>query len=574
ERPEIMDEERFLDPARWPEHQLEIMGMLAEWCQDLPREEVWRRGQELRIPGAPAFDARDLMGAQNLKEREFFLEVDHPKAGVIVMPGFPYKFSETPPAIRRPAPTLGQDGDGWPPDRRGRPALARVTLDRAPMVPDSDADKRLPLRGIRVLEITNNWAGPVTGRNLGDLGAEVIKIESPTRLAARNGHFTGLQPFRYHYNRVSYDNKMNRSKYGVTIDLTQPQGRDLFLRLVKEADVVIENNSPRVMRNVNLGYETLRQVNPRIIMVQISAYGQTGPLRDFIAYGANVEAACGLAAVTGYPDDERPYRTGYYYADPITATHASLAILAALLHRERTGQGQHIDLSLQENGMAFLPDALLEYTMTGHLARRMGNRHARYAPQGCYPSMGNDAWMVLSVRSDEEWRRFVDVVGDPRWRDQRFATQEGRRAHHDELDGLIAEWSRRYDHNEASAMLQQRGIPAAPVLANWEMVSNPHAHDRGFYVMVPHPEMGVFPFPGIVWKFSETPGAIRMPCPLFGQHNDLVFGEFLGLSDAQIEGLRKSRVVAGEPPPEFLLPPVLPGLARPVPAASQKAKGD
>ncbi len=569
DRPELMDEERFLDPARWPETQVEIMGMLAEWCKDRPKEEVWRKAQELHIAGAPAFDARDLTEAENLKARDFFLTVDHPKAGQVVMPGFPYKFGETPLAVRRPAPLLGQDGQGWPSEARNRPAPTPVTLDRAPIVPASEADKTLPLRGVRVLEVTNNWAGPVAGRNLSDLGAEVIKVESPTRLAARSGHFTGLQPFRYHYNRCSYDNKMNRGKYGVTLDLTQPEGRDLFLRLVKEADVVIENNSPRVMRNVNLGYDVLREVNPKIIMAQIAAYGQTGPLRDFIAYGANIEAACGLAAVTGYQDDERPYRTGYYYADPVTATHASAAIVAALLHREKTGEGQHIDLSLQENGIAFFPEAMLEYTMTGRLASRRGNRHKRHAPQGCYPSIGDDMWMVLTIRGDEEWGRFVGVVGDERLRDPRFGTEQGRMAHHDELDGLIAEWSRQYDHHEASRLLQESGIPAAPVLANWEMVSNLHAHDRGFYVVVPHKEMGAFPFPGIVWKLSATPGSIRMPCPLFGEHNQLVVGEFLGLSDREIAGLAEKRVIADEPPEEFMTPPVMPGA---VPAPSPAGK--
>ena len=262
------------------------------------------------------------------------------------------------------------------------------------------------------------------------------------------------------------------------------------------------------MRNLGIEYEVLREANPGFIMVQIAAYGQTGAFRDFIAFGANIEAACGLASVTGYRDDERPYRTGYYYADPVTATHASLAVLAALHRRERTGQGSHVDLALQENGITFFPEAFLQYSMSGQMPQRRGNRHAVHAPQGCYPSMGDDMWMVLCVRDDDEWGRLMDTLKDDRLRDPKFRTRDGRRACHDELDGLISEWSRGYDHNEAANLLQARGIPAAPVLANWEMVSNIHIHERGFYVPVPHREIGVFPYPGIVWKFPDTPGDV------------------------------------------------------------------
>ena len=252
---------------------------------------------------------------------------------------------------------------------------------------------------------------------------------------------------------------MNRSKYGITPDLSMPEGRGLFLELVKDADIVIENNSPRVMRNLNLTYEVLREVNPRLIMLQIAAYGQTGPNTDYIAYGANIEAASGLASVTGYADDERPYRTGYFYADPVTATHASAAILAALHRREQTGEGMYIDLSLQENGISFLPQSMIEYTMSGKLPERRGNRHTVHAPQGVYRTIGEDMWMSLCVRSDDDWRRLVDTIGDDRLRDERFANEESRRTHHDEIDGVISEWALEHDHNEASAIPAGGGCP-------------------------------------------------------------------------------------------------------------------
>ena len=175
------------------------------------------------------------------------------------------------------------------------------------------------------------------------------------------------------------------------------------------------------------------------------------------------------------------------------------------------------------------------------------------APQGCYPSMGDDMWMVLCVRDDDEWGRLMDILDDDRLRDPKFRTRDGRRACHDELDGIISEWSRGYDHNEAANLLQARGIPAAPVLANWEMVSNIHIHERGFYVPVPHREIGVFPYPGIVWKLPDTPGDVRMAAADYGEHNALVFKEFLGIGDGELSRLYDKRVIADNPLPQFRL---------------------
>ncbi|MBI3744017.1 MAG: CoA transferase, partial [Chloroflexi bacterium] len=312
---------------------------------------------------------------------------------------------------------------------------------------------------------------------------------------------------------------------------------------------------PRVMPNLGLDYTVLRQTNPGLVIASITAFGQYGPNRDRIAYGANIEGSCGLMATTGYRDDETPYRTTLYYADPVIAVHTAFATLAALFHQRRTGQGQHIDLSLQENGIAFVPEAVVQYTVTGTTMRPLGNRHAVHAPQGCYLSLGDDMWLVLTVRDDSDWRRLRDVIGDARLRDSRFDSVEGRRRHHDEIDKVLLEWTAKFDHNEAAQRLQEAGVPAAPVLANWEIVSNPHIHARGFYVTTNHPEVGVFPYPGMPWKFSATPASVRLPAPCFAEHNRFVYCELLAMRNAAPQPLYERRVITDEPPP---------GLPRPV----------
>ena len=288
--------------------------------------------------------------------------------------------------------------------------------------------------------MTANWARPLAARHLADLGAEVIKIEVPDRPATRGGYYPGSDPFKHHYNRAAYFNKLNSNKHAITLNLFDPDARGIFLRLVAESDVVLENNSPRVMRNFGLEYAALREVNPDIIMVSVSGFGQTGPDRDYVAYGANVEASCGLAAVTGYSDDDRPYRSTLFYADPVTGAHAAIATLAALYHRAQTGQGQYIDMSLHENGITFFPGAIIEYMTTGVLPSRRGNKHTRYAPQGAYLSMGDDSWIALCVRSESEWNALAYAIDRPDMaEDPDLATPEGRHARHDDLDVAISE---------------------------------------------------------------------------------------------------------------------------------------
>jgi crotonobetainyl-CoA:carnitine CoA-transferase CaiB-like acyl-CoA transferase len=560
ERPDLLDDPRFNTPLNRLQHRGALQVIVADWCAGQCMEEIYRRGQELRVAVTPVSTVRDLAHSPHIQARNWFRSVEHPRAGQVCLPGVPFVLTGTAAATARPAPLLDQHGeeirrDGWGGEEGARPAaVTKVTAQSGSRTPvpatwtAPTAPESLPLAGLRVLELTANWAGPLAGRYLADLGAEVIKVESPQRPATRGLHYAGGDGRTRPYNRSGYFNKLNRNKLGVALDLSLPAGRSLFLRLVQRADVVIENNSARVLTNLNLAYDVLRAVKPEIILCSMSGFGASGPERDYVAYGSNIETVSGLAALMGYHDDPTPHRTGSYYADPVAGAHGAIAILAALRHRDRTGEGQWIDLSLLESAAALFGEGLMEWALNQRVPEPRGNRHPRHAPQGCYPAAGNDSWLALTVRTDAEWQALCGVLHRPdlaRAADLQDAA--GRRARHDELDTAIGAWSRELDHYEAARQLQAAGVPAAPVLANWELLSDPHLFARGFYVPVPHPEVGVLPFPGMPWRFSRTPGAVRGGAPCFAEHNALVFRDLLGLIDDEVRALYAEGVTADEP---------------------------
>jgi crotonobetainyl-CoA:carnitine CoA-transferase CaiB-like acyl-CoA transferase len=405
----------------------------------------------------------------------------------------------------------------------------------------------LPLAGLRVLEVTANWAGPLAGRHLADMGADVIKVELARKPATRSGHFAGNQQWNTPWNRAGYFNLFNRNKRDLVLDMATEDGREIFLRLVEQADVVLENNSARVFPNLRLSYETIAARNPRIVMCSMSGMGASGPEMHYLAYGSNIEASSGLVSQLGYGDGS-VFGTGSFYADPICGTHGTIGILAALLQRERTGHGQFIDMALAESGMAFQVEAMMDYRLNGRVAGPMRNRSSRIAPQGVYACVGDDAWLAVGVETDAQWAALCAVIGDPALAEA-YPTVESRRAAHEEIDGAIRAWAIRLDHAQAARLLQAAGVPAGPVLANWEIVSDPHLHARGYFVDVVHPEVGHHRWDGYPWRMSRTPGRIRMPAPLFAEHNDDVLKTVLNLSEPEIAALRERDVLQDTPAP-------------------------
>ena len=453
--------------------------------------------------------------------------------------------SSTPAERRGEAPRLGQHTAALTEEFASTPA---------PTPPPAMATTDLPLAGLRVVELTGNWAGPIVGRHLGDLGADVIKLEWAARPATRALFMPGptQDPQKYPYDRAMYFNLLNRNKRDLVVDLAAEEGKQIFLELMREADVFVENNSARVMPNLGLDYETARRENPELIYVSMSGFGATGPWRDWSAYGSNIEASSGLASVTGYHADQ-VRRTPLFYADPVSGNHATVAILAALEHRDSTGEGQYIDVALNEAGAAYFFEALMEYQTAREIRRPNGNRDRRFAPQGAYRSAGEDCWIAVSVQNDDDWVALCEVIGrSDLLADSELSTLEGRTARHDELDAAIEAWTSEREQYEGAWDLQRGGVSAAPILANWQVLHDPHIHASGFYQWVEHSVVGVYPYPSWPWRFSRTKPSIRRAAPRFAEHNHEVLSE-LGYDDEQIAELYALEITSDVPTAPVLI---------------------
>ena len=413
-----------------------------------------------------------------------------------------------------------------------------------------DRATRLPLHGVRVLDLTMVWAGPAGTRLLADMGAEVIKVESARSWdMLRSLHFLGGQTERW-WNKAAYFNHNNRNKYGCTIDLQTERGRDLALRLAAISDIVIENYRADVLAKLRLDYDDLRAVNDDVILVSMPSHGKSGPESHHVAYGTNVEQLAGLASITGYPG-MAPHKSPIAYGDPNAGAIAAASALAALLHRERTGEGQHIEVAQWEAMIGNIGEFVLAYQMLGVQPDAIGNRHVSRV-QGVYACQGADAWVAVSVGSDADFVALCGAMGRPELaRDRRFADVVSRHHHHDEIDEIVGAWTAQRTQGDAARTLQAAGVPAAPVLRIQELMQDEHLRARGFWESVTHAEAGTWDIEGPTWRMSRTPAHVRIPAPVFGEHNGYVFGELLGLTGDEIEDLYATGVAAATPAVEL-----------------------
>ena len=411
--------------------------------------------------------------------------------------------------------------------------------------------KNLPLGSYRVVDLGSAWAGPMAAQLLADLGAEVIKVESRARLdgmrlgrpivsedAAEGdrGLWLELQPL-FH--------GLNRNKLSVTLNLKTTRGVGLLRDLIGQSDIVMNNYSPGVLERMGLGYGKLSIARPDVILVSMPSVGETGPLRDVLAYAPIIQSLAGLTSVIGYRDDaplvgelQSPW------SDAVASVHAALAVLAALRHRNRTGQGQAIEVAQLEATTSMLGEPLLEYQMTGSVAEPQGNFDREFAPHGNYPCLEEDTWVAIAVRTQEEWSNFCQALAKPEWaKSGKYEDKPSRLANSHELDLHVADWTRKHTTNEAASLLQEHHIAAMPVMNIEGQFLDPHLRERQAFADIEHPHVGIEWLYGSPWLLSETPGSVRTPAPLLGQNNDYVLGQLLGLTSSELAQLQTEQVV-------------------------------
>ncbi|MBV9720902.1 MAG: CoA transferase, partial [Mycobacterium sp.] len=498
------------------------------WLDSITVADLVELSQAMRIPAAPINDGASILDSPQYRERGFFVE-GGPENARFFRPGAPFRLSKTPVGAPQPAPRLTNDAAAsWEP--RGAERVA-AEIDHVATL----------FAGLKVFDLSTFWAGAYLTCYLGAFGADVIKVESIQRPDGHRYSGSLLRNSDQWYEIGPLWQGTNLNKRDITLDLSVGAGRDLALRLAAEADVVVENFSPRVVEQFGLDYDSLVAINPDVIMVRMPGFGLQGPWRDYVGWALNIEQLAGMSAATGYADGPPCNLQGP--ADPIAGVHATVALLAALEHRQRTGEGQLIEVAQIEVGAAVTAEPVIEYSLTRQVREREGNRHRCYA-QGVYPASGDDEWVAISVRDDSDWAAVVDVIGRPELRDDpRFASPEARLHNHDALDEVLAEWTAVQTPDEAADRLRRRGTPAERILTPDRMYDIDQLEARGFYQELDHPLSGRHRFPG--WPFRITPGPVRhhrTPSPTLGQHNDEVL-DALGLSDDEVAKLRDDQVI-------------------------------
>lgn len=418
--------------------------------------------------------------------------------------------------------------------------------------------KRLPLERIRILDLTQAWSGPFATQILADLGAEVIKVEARQRMDPWRGASSAMQGGDIYppdgqgarpHNRVFNANSVNRNKYGITIDLSRERGRDLFRKLVPFADVVAENFTPRVMNQLDLGFAALSGIRPGLVMLSMPAYGGTGPYANFPGIGSTIEPMAGNSYLLGY-EGGPPLNSGVMYSDAVAGAFGAAAVLTGLHHKERTGRGQHIDLSQQEAMLAMLGHAVVAHSLTGETPTQQGNRDTQMAPHRNYRCQGHDQWVAIAARDDEDWTRLCEAIGRPGLAaDPRFARTASRLDNRAVVDLIVEGWTSQRPAAEVESALQAAGVPVGKVRTMAEIHACPQLNTRDFLTSVDHPDAGRHTTAGIPVRLSRSPGAVRRPAPGLGEHSVELLRRFLHLPDDEIADLIADGITGDEPIP-------------------------
>ena len=532
DRPDLLeDKELALHLGRF-KRRAEFVPIIHGYTTRRTTEQLLERAELLRIPSGPVGNGETVTGFDQFVERKVFVE--NP-CGRFVQPRIPYRISGVEPRPFAPAPAVGEhDGTvDWTPKVSSSPGPAGA----AP----------LPLEGVRILDCTAWWAGPAATHALACLGADVIKVESVSRPDLMRYTSTRRPPEDGWWEWGPLFHGANNGKRGITLDLTRAEGRALFVRLLGTADVLLENFTPRVMEQFDLGWDTVHATNDQLVMVRLPAYGLDGPWRDRTGFAQTMEGITGMAWVTGRPEEPPLLPRGA--CDPLAAMHAVFATFLALDERERHGEGRLVEAPMIEAALNMAAEQVVEFSAVGRRLERMGNRGPGAAPQGVYRAAGDEEWLALAIETDEQWSRLRRELGDPDWaRDPALATVDGRRAAHDRLDGELSRWCAQQHARDTAERLAAAGVPAAEVVDARDVAHNPQMLHRGLFETEHHPVTGSHPIPTLPFRFRDRQeGWLRRPTPTLGEHNDEVLGSLLGLSADELAALRDSAVIGDRP---------------------------
>jgi crotonobetainyl-CoA:carnitine CoA-transferase CaiB-like acyl-CoA transferase len=490
--------------------------LLARTTADLLSEAV-----ASRIPAVPVGHAADLLTNEQLATRSAYVESPHG----FHQPRVPYTIGERPRRQPALAPSVGEHSD----DPWSEPWDA----------PPAPGERRRPLDGIRVLDLTTWLAGPIATHTFAGLGAEVIKVESCHRFDNMRLTATKRYSHDHWWEFAPLFHGVNAGKRDVTLDLATEDGRRLARDLVQHCDVVIENGTPRVLDQLGLGWDVVHSLNDQTIVVRMPAFGLTGPWRDRPGFAQSMEQLSGMAMITGFPDGPPLNPRGP--CDAIQAMQAAIATLAALDAREQTGVASMVEVTMVETILAIVAESQLEHEVHGVDLERMGNRGPYAAPQGLYPCRGEEKWLAVAVETDAQWdglRAELDLPDDPA-----LATMAGRQAAHDDLDARIGAWAAGQDIEVAVARLLSHGVPAASVESGFYLHRNEQLVDRGFFDEVEHPFAGRYGTPGLPFRLASVKRWFERAAPSLGQHNDEILSTLLGVSQEERERLHDTGVI-------------------------------
>jgi crotonobetainyl-CoA:carnitine CoA-transferase CaiB-like acyl-CoA transferase len=537
------DTKEVLDAALYP------------WLLSHTRAELTAAAQAAGWPFAGVNTPAEVLAADHLHQRGFWVDVQDPVHGDLLLPGPPYRLAEGGWRLHRGAPALGDDG------------AVEAALDAARAAAVAPADRTdgavPPLRGIRVLDLTTVWSGPYLTQLLADLGAEVIRVENPSVFPPTTKGYVPrpVDPMQLGsllsmyapaidgredrpYNRHAMNNSIARNKLSATLDPRRPEARELLFRLVEKSDVFIENMKASTLHRLGIHESELLDRNPRLVVVRIPPAGLTGDWAHYTGFGAQFDGLSGLAWITGHHDSELVETPSTTYMDAATGSAGAFAILAALHYRDATGRGQLIELAQMENVLAHLGDVYVDLQL-GVEPQRLGNRDRSMAPQGVYRCRGEHRWLAVTVADDAAWRALATVLGPPELAtDRRFLTAAERQAHGDDLDELLREWASEQDAVEAFHTLQAAGVAAAPLLDDDLLAVDPNVAARGWIRPMPSTDVGTYRHIG--HAFTGLPQAWDRGSPVLGEDNEYVFTKLLGLDDDTYQRLEAARVIVAD----------------------------